>query len=87
LFRQIDRALEDRRQGWFELADFVGIEDVDLDAVLATEPQAISALGWPVGRFVDEELAALLQQVLAAGGLDQRLVALECVAVQRAHRR
>lgn len=77
LFWQINSALEDRRQGWFQLPDFVGIEDVDLDPMLAPKPEAIGTLRRPVRRFVDEELAAFLQQVLAAGSLDQRLVAFE----------
>nr|WP_292443351.1 hypothetical protein [Mesorhizobium sp.] len=69
LFGQIDRAFEGSAPGRFELADFVGIEDVDFDAMLAPKAEAIGALRWAVGRFVDEELAALLQQILAAGGL------------------
>ena len=55
------------RQHRFELAQFVGVEFVDFDAVLAPQRPGQRVFRQRFGRTVDVQMAALMDQILGAG--------------------
>ena len=65
------------RQSGLELAQFVGIEFVDLDPVFAPQFPGQSVLFQASRGAVDIEVAQAVNEILGAGGADQRLQGFE----------
>ena len=65
------------RQRGLELAQFVGVEFVDLDPVLAPQIPGKPILRQAFGRAVDIEMAETMDEVIGASRADQRLQCFE----------
>ena len=65
------------RQGGLQLAQFVGVELVDLDPVLAPQIPGEPVLLQAFGRAVDIEMAETMDEILGACRADQRLQCFE----------
>src|SRR5271169_5430956 len=61
------------RQSRFELTQFIGVEFVDLHAVLAPQFPGEAILSQAFRRAIDIEVAEAVDEILGAGGTDQRL--------------
>src|SRR5262245_61843758 len=61
------------RQSWLELTQLIGVEFVDLDAVLAAQVPGRGVLGEALERPVHIKMAETMDKTLGAGVADQRL--------------
>src|SRR5205807_6319925 len=77
---------EDRRQRRLELADLVGIEDVDAKSRRPLQIDAEFVVLEPLLASVDEELPGLMEKMLEAGISKQRAVCLESRHVEARQR-
>src|SRR5215467_6917528 len=76
------RGCKDRRQRRLELADLVGIQDIDAQARGALQIDAELIVCEPLFASIDEELAGLMEEMLEAGILQERPIGVESRSVE-----